>query len=199
MMDILILFVIASECSWPISADSLLCFRSFSHRGQNQVVWHLTLICRLWKHPRSREEMWTLDRIFHSPLCLWFGEKSRRLKKSRNSNASCYRYVYNTARLRHQELLIPPVGHCLLVFVGRMQHKVDGARQTWWCSGPSPPLPWVIEGRPPGLAGRPREPWVPQVQRGDVWFKNRHHASGPEQSSDATHMLSVWTQLSWLP
>lgn len=91
--------------------------------------------------------------------------KVQRLKKSRNSNASCYRYVYNTARLRHQELLIPPVGHCLLVFVGRIQHEVEGARQTWWCSGLSPPLPRVIEFGP---VGRPCEPWVPQVQRGDM-------------------------------
>ena len=71
-------------------------------------------------HPRQNLSFSTVSVILGKVL---------KVKEKQKQQCVTYQYVYDAARLRRQELLIPPVSHCLLGLVGRTQRKVDGSRQ----------------------------------------------------------------------
>ena len=71
-------------------------------------------------HPRRNPSFSTVSVIWG---------KAPKVKEKQKQQCVTYQHVYDTARLRRQELLMPPVSHCLLVLGGRTQRKVDGSRQ----------------------------------------------------------------------
>ena len=74
-------------CHGLLRQKSLLYFKTFSHRGPNRVMYHLTLICRLWERPRSRGNAQPRQNVSFSTLSVILGKAPK--VKSRNSHASC--------------------------------------------------------------------------------------------------------------